>query len=216
MSGLIELAWNPVKTFEEFKEFVDERVKNPDKLIDDIKNFDILKTLNELEQKQLKEGLESIKDCKEGDTHGTDYSKFEGKCHVDESRPCGIIIYSQDGSWEARTIDILTGWYGYDHVAVDIGEVEDDTGKPIMIEATGHTGEVARAFQTEYGTRTGFLIDLAGKIPEDFRDCVKKMLGETYDWRELLTAGLLNDPNKQVCADVARCSSDALFLHGRH
>src|SRR5512138_360188 len=52
----------------------------------------------------------------------------------------------------SRTINNLTGKYGYSHLAIDCGEVDEPSGKRVMIEATVRFG-VHYAFQDEYGPR---------------------------------------------------------------
>ncbi len=52
----------------------------------------------------------------------------------------------------SRLIDGATGGYGYSHVAVDCGEIDQPTGKRVMIESV--PGRVVhRSFQDEYGAR---------------------------------------------------------------
>src|SRR5258708_637601 len=55
-------------------------------------------------------------------------------------------------SLESYLIDEATGRYGYSHVALDCGETDQATGKPVMIEATMHN-VVHRSFQDNYGPR---------------------------------------------------------------
>src|SRR6266496_945517 len=52
----------------------------------------------------------------------------------------------------SRTINDLTGRYGYSHLAIDCGEGDIPTGRRVMIEATVNNG-VHYAFQDEYGKR---------------------------------------------------------------
>jgi hypothetical protein len=101
-------------------------------------------------------------------------------------------------------IDDLSGGYGYSHAAVDCGEVDVPTGKPVMIESTvGRT--VERTFIDQYGPRHFARVHLAqvGVEPQSFCDCVKSKLGEPYDDIEALTWGQIDDPAKQVCSDLA-------------
>ena len=107
-------------------------------------------------------------------------------------------------SLKSRLIDDGTGGYGYSHVSIDCGEVDQPTGKHVMTEST--TGDVVhRSFQDHYGSRPFARILLshldldAGK----FRDCVNEKLGESYDVKEALTWGAVDDPAKQICSDLA-------------
>lgn len=101
-------------------------------------------------------------------------------------------------------IDDLSGGYGYSHAAVDCGEVDLPTGKPVMIESTvGRT--VERTFVDQYGPRHFVRVRLskAGVDPQSFCECVKSKLGQPYDDIEALTWGQVDDPAKQVCSDLA-------------
>jgi hypothetical protein len=101
-------------------------------------------------------------------------------------------------------IDILTGRYGYSHLAVDCGEVDIPSGKRVMIEVTIDRG-VHNAFQDEYGERKFVRIPLqnAGVDVREFCECIQAKLGEKYDDEEALTRGLLHNPAKQICSDLA-------------
>ncbi len=125
-------------------------------------------------------------------------------------------------------IDDMTGGYGYSHAAVDCGEVDEPTGRAVMIESTvGRT--VERTFVDQYGPRPYVRIRLtkARINPEPYCECVKSKLGQPYDDLEALTWGQIDDPAKQVCSDLAAvCLPDEvrediarasrLFLLRRH
>lgn len=105
---------------------------------------------------------------------------------------------------DSYLIDDLTGGYGYSHVAVDCGEDDLPTGQPVMVESTvGRT--VERRFQHEYGQRPFVRINLArtGLAVDKFCECVQSKLGQPYDAVEALTWGMVDDPAKQVCSDLA-------------
>src|ERR1043165_2254394 len=72
-----------------------------------------------------------------------------------------------------RTISSLTGRYGYSHLAIDCGEIDQWTGRRVMIEATVGAG-VHYAFQDEYGKRPFVRVPLqkAGVNAERFCECV--------------------------------------------
>jgi hypothetical protein len=73
-----------------------------------------------------------------------------------------------------------------------------------MVESTPGLG-VHYSFQDEYGERKFVRIPLgkAGINSDDFCDCIRSKLGEKYDDEEALTFGLLHDPAKQICSDLA-------------
>jgi hypothetical protein len=101
-------------------------------------------------------------------------------------------------------IDDLSGGYGYSHAAVDCGETDLPTGKPVMLESTvGRT--VERTFVDTYGERPFVRVRLSadGVPPEPFCECAKSKLGQPYDDLEALTWGQIDDPAKQVCSDLA-------------
>jgi hypothetical protein len=103
-----------------------------------------------------------------------------------------------------NTIDDLTGRYGYSHLAVDCGEVDVRSGKRVMIEATVPLG-VHYAFQEEYGQRPFVRIPLqnAGMDIHQFCACVRSKVGEKFDNLEVITLGILDNPARQLCSDVA-------------
>ena len=101
-------------------------------------------------------------------------------------------------------INDMTGGYGYSHLAIDCGEVDIPSGKRVMIESSFSLG-VHNAFQDEFGKRKFVRIPLekAGINAAEFCDCVRSKLGEKFDDEEILTFGLLHDPFKQICSDLA-------------
>jgi len=107
-------------------------------------------------------------------------------------------------SLESFLIDEGTGHYGYSHVAVDCGEIELATGKPVMIESSPGLG-VHRNYQDHYGERPFARIPFAfaGTDMDDFRKCIQSRVGEKYDKWEVLTWGKVDDPAKQICSDLA-------------
>lgn len=103
-----------------------------------------------------------------------------------------------------HTIDDLTGRYGYSHLAVDCGEVDEPTGRRVMIEATVPRG-VHYAFQEEYGRRPFIRVPLqnAGIDTNQLCECVRSKIGEKFDNLEVITLGILDNPARQLCSDVA-------------
>jgi hypothetical protein len=103
-----------------------------------------------------------------------------------------------------RTISNLTGRYGYSHLAIDCGEIDEPTGRPLMIEATVGPG-VHYAFQDEYGKRPFVRIPLwkTGMDMEQFCECVHARVGEKFDDLEAITLGILDNPARQICSDLA-------------
>jgi hypothetical protein len=101
-------------------------------------------------------------------------------------------------------INDLTGGYGYSHLAVDCGEIDIPSGKRVMVESTVGLG-VHNSFQDEYGERKFARISLekAGVNVDEFCDCIRSKLGEKYDDEEALTLGLIHNPAKQTCSDLA-------------
>jgi hypothetical protein len=101
-------------------------------------------------------------------------------------------------------INDMTGRYGYSHLAVDCGEIDILSGKRVMIESTiGHG--VHTSFQDEYGERKFVRIPLAkaGVNVAEFCACVHSKLGEKFDDEEALTIGLMHNPDRQMCSDLA-------------
>jgi hypothetical protein len=107
-------------------------------------------------------------------------------------------------SLKSRLIDELSGRYGYSHVAVDCGEIDLPTGKPVMTESM--TGvPVRRVFQERYGPRPYVYLPLErlGIDTAAFVQAVQSRLGEPYDYMEALTWGAIDDPARQVCSNLA-------------
>lgn len=104
----------------------------------------------------------------------------------------------------SRTINSLTGRYGYSHLAIDCGEVDVPTGRRVMVEATMGFG-VHYAFQGEYGQRPFVRLPLreTGVDIEAFCDCVRGKVGEKFDDLEAITLGILDNPARQICSDLA-------------
>jgi hypothetical protein len=126
-----------------------------------------------------------------------------GPFKVDARHDCALLVYVPR-SLESRLIDDATGGYGYSHVTIDVGEVDQHTGKSVMTEAT--TGDVVhRSFQDRYGKRPYIRIPLskAGVDCAAFRECINARLGQPYDDKEALTWGAVDDPAKQICSDMA-------------
>jgi hypothetical protein len=103
-----------------------------------------------------------------------------------------------------RTINSLTGRYGYSHLAIDCGEIDIPTGRRVMIEATVGPG-VHYAFEDEYGKRPFLRIPLqnVGMDVNQFCECVHSNVGEKFDDLEVITLGVLDNPARQLCSDVA-------------
>jgi hypothetical protein len=103
-----------------------------------------------------------------------------------------------------RTISSLTGRYGYSHLAIDCDEIDEPTGRPVMIEATVGLG-VHYAFQDEYGKRPFVRVPLwkAGIDVQKFCECVHAKVGEKFDDLEAITLGILDNPARQICSDLA-------------
>lgn len=109
-------------------------------------------------------------------------------------------------------INDMTGGYGYSHLAVDCGEIDFPSGKRVMVESTFGLG-VHNSFQDEYGERKFVRIPLekAGVNAVEFCDCIRSKLGEKFDDEEALTLGLLHNPAKQMCSDLATvCLPEAM------
>jgi hypothetical protein len=112
----------------------------------------------------------------------------------------------------SRTINNFTGRYGYSHLAIDCGEVDVPTGKRVMIEVTMGVG-VHYSFQAAYGSRPYVRIPLrlTGIDVEQFCACVQKKVGEKFDNLEAITLGILDNPARQICSDLAtNCLPEAI------
>ena len=116
---------------------------------------------------------------------------------------CSLLIFVPRNETSAL-IDEMTGRYGYSHLAIDCGELDLPSGKRTMIESTVGVG-VHNSFQDEYGERKFVRIPLedVGIDIAGFCDCVRSRLGEKFDNEEALTIGLIHDPAKQICSDLA-------------
>lgn len=120
-----------------------------------------------------------------------------------EGREGSLLLFVARNAISA-TIDKVTGGYGYSHLAIDCGEMDIPTGKRVMIESTPGLG-VHYSFQDQYGAREFIRIPLerTGISVEQFCDAIHSKLGEPYSRRELLTFGLLVNPVKQTCCNLA-------------
>jgi hypothetical protein len=120
-----------------------------------------------------------------------------GKCQAD-------LLLFVPRNQIGRTIDDLTGRYGYSHLAIDCGEVDLPTGRRVMIESTVAPG-VHYAFLKEYGERPYARIPLenTGIDVQQFCQCVQSKVGERFNDLEVISLGLLDNPARQICSDVA-------------
>jgi hypothetical protein len=120
-----------------------------------------------------------------------------------EGRQSSLLIFVPRNTVSALIND-LTGGYGYSHLAVDCGEIDIPTGKRVLVESTFGHG-VHHSFQDEYGDRKFVRIPLekAGVNPADFFNCIHSKLGEKFDYEEALTIGLIHNPERQICSDLA-------------
>ena len=124
---------------------------------------------------------------------------------------CSLLIYVPRNT-TSSLIDEMTGRYGYSHLAVDCGELDIPSGKRIMVESTVGVG-VHNSFQDEYGERKFVRISLekVGVDIAEFCECVRSRMGEKFDQEEALTLGLIHDPARQVCSDLATgCLPEAM------
>jgi hypothetical protein len=147
--------------------------------------------------------------------------KIEPVPKANSAIPKGPFIKNREGALlvfvprtiTSRLIDELSGVYGYSHVAVDCGETDLDTGKPVMIESM--TGDIVRRrFLDEYGGRHFARIPISktGIDSQSFFDCVSSKVGEKYDYLEALTWGQVDDPARQVCSNLATdCLSQSML-----
>ena len=121
----------------------------------------------------------------------------------DEGNQCSLLIFVPRNEISVLIND-MTGGYGYSHLAVDCSEVDIPTGKRVMVESTFSLG-VHNSFQDEYGERKFVRIHLekAGINATEFCGCIRSKLGEKFDNEEILTFGIIHDPSKQICSDLA-------------
>jgi hypothetical protein len=75
-----------------------------------------------------------------------------GPFHVTAKEHEGDLLLFVPHNEIGRRISNLTGRYGYSHLAIDCREIDEPTGRPVMIEAMIGPG-VHYAFQDEYGNR---------------------------------------------------------------
>src|SRR5438045_2608953 len=158
-----------------------------------------------------------------GQSSGEDQKpRPSGPFFVEPNHECALLIFVPR-SLKSRFIDDLTGAFGYSHVAVDAGEVDTLTHKPVMTEST-LSDVVHRSFQDEYGDRPYVRVPLGSLrvVCGDLRKCVAAKLGEPYSDKEALTWGAIDDPVKQICSDLAanclpeHVRSDIMQAHDRH
>ena len=131
----------------------------------------------------------------------------------DVERQCSLLIFVPRNTVSALIND-MTGGYGYSHLAVDCGELDIPTGKRVMVESTFSLG-VHNCFQDEYGERKFVRIPLkkVGVDEDEFCDCIRSKLGEKFDYEEALTVGLIHNPVKQICSDLATvCLPEAILM----
>ncbi len=122
---------------------------------------------------------------------------------MDEKRAGDLLIYVPRHLY-GRLLDDLSGGYGYSHLTVDCGEIDMASGKRVMVEAMPNS-PVHRSFLDEYGNKRYARVSLArtGINRKAFCKCVKSLMGEMYDYAEVVTWGRVDDPAKQVCTDLA-------------
>ena len=136
---------------------------------------------------------------------------------ADAGLQCSLLLFVPRNTISALIND-MTGGYGYSHLAVDCGEIDIPSGKPVMIESTVGLG-VHNSFQDEYGERkfVRILLQKAGVNTGKFCDCIRSKLGEKYDDEEALTFGLIHNPTKQICSDLATvCLPEATRIDIAH
>jgi hypothetical protein len=127
-----------------------------------------------------------------------------GPFRVAAKEPKGELLLFVPRNEIGRTISSLTGRYGYSHLAIDCGEIDEPTNRPVMIEATVSPG-VHYAFQDEYGKRPFVRVPLwkTGMDTQEFCECVHDKVGEKFDDLEAITLGMLDNPARQICSDLA-------------
>jgi len=127
-----------------------------------------------------------------------------GPFHVAAKEHEGDLLLFVPRNEVGRTITSLTGRYGYSHLAIDCGEIDEPTGRRVMIESTMGPG-VHYAFQDEYGQRPFVRVPLrkTGVDVEQFCKCVHARVGEKFDDLEAITLGILDNPARQICSDLA-------------
>jgi hypothetical protein len=126
-----------------------------------------------------------------------------------EGREGSLLLFAPR-SLTGVLIDELSGGYGYSHLAVDLGEIDLPTGRRVMVEADMESG-VHISFQDEYRERHFVRIPLAKagatalvKVdPSAFCNAIRSRVGQAYDYEEAFTLGEMDDPNRQICSDMA-------------
>ena len=126
-----------------------------------------------------------------------------GPFRVTAKEPEGDLLLFVPRNEIGRTINSLTGRYGYSHLAIDCGEIDEPTARRVMVEAT--LEGVHYAFQDEYGKRPFVRVPLrkTGIDVEKFCECVHSKVGEKFDDLEVITLGILDNPARQICSDLA-------------
>lgn len=126
-----------------------------------------------------------------------------GPFHMMEGHEADLLLFVPRNEI-GRTISSLTGRYGYSHLAIDCGEIDEPTGRRVMIEATVGLG-VHYAFQDEYGARPFVRVPLwkTGMDVHEFCECIHAKVGEKFDDLEAITLGILDNPARQICSDLA-------------
>jgi hypothetical protein len=127
-----------------------------------------------------------------------------GPFRVTEKEKPGDLLLFVPRNEIGRTISGLTGRYGYSHLTIDCGEIDEPTGRPVMIEATVGPG-VHYAFLDEYGKRPFARVPLwkIGMDVQEFCECIHQKVGEKFDDLEAITLGILDNPARQICSDLA-------------
>ncbi len=133
-----------------------------------------------------------------------DRSKPTGPFRMGAKEHEGDLLLFVPRNEVSRTINDFTGRYGYSHLAIDCGEVDASSGRRVMIEATVGAG-VHYSFQDEYGPRPFVRLPLrnVGVDVQKFCECVHTHLGEKFDDLEAITLGILDNPARQICSDLA-------------
>lgn len=133
-----------------------------------------------------------------------DKSRPTGPFPMTEETHAGDVLLFVPRNEISRTINSLTGKYGYSHMAIDCGEIDKPSGRRVMIEATVQAG-VHYAFQDEYDKRPFVRIPLrkAGLDVQKFCECIHTHVGDKFDDLEAITLGILDNPARQICSDLA-------------
>jgi hypothetical protein len=136
-----------------------------------------------------------------------------GPFHVVAKEHEGDLLLFVPRNEVGRTISGLTGRYGYSHLAIDCGEIDRPTGRRVMIEATVGLG-VHYAFQDEYGQRPFARVPLGTTSidVQKFCECIRAKVGEKFDDLEAISLGILDNPARQICSDLATvCLPDEMY-----